>query len=65
MITSSGKLTLIGKQKIWQLETFGLDSVDGWTWVEVGEMRRSRYLFDVIKMKQKDCNDWKYSTNFE
>ena len=56
---------MIGKQKIWQLETFGLDSVDGWRWVEVGEMRRSRYLFDVIKMKQKDCNDWKYSTNFE
>ena len=50
MITSSGKLTLIGKKKIWQLETFGLDGVDGWTWVEVGEMRRSRYLFDVIKM---------------
>ena len=57
MITS-GKLTLISNKKIWQLETTGLGSVDGGTWVEVAEMKTSRVYFDVVKMKQKDCNNW-------
>ena len=57
MVTSDGKITFIGNKKIWQQERIGLDSVDAGTWVEVAEMKRWRYLFDVIKMKQKDCNN--------
>ena len=47
MITSGGKLTMIGNKKIWQLETTGLGSVDEGTWVEVAEMKTRREAFHV------------------
>ena len=61
MITYDGKVTFFGYffSKIWQLEAAMLDSVDGWTWVEVGETKALKHSpWHAIKMKQKDCNNW-------
>ena len=59
LFITNGVLSLIGRWKIWQLETTGGDSADDWRWAGVGEMRGYRRLFDAFKIKQKGCMTWR------
>ena len=39
-------------------KSIGGISFNWWKWVDVGDMKSERAHFDIIKMKQGDCDNW-------